>query len=155
MSAAYCTRAEVSTKGINPEALVDVEPSTLDGAIAWASDKIDGYLDRQFKLPLLSWGEDVRGCCARLAAIRSLRVRGVGPEDATSLDQMESREMSWLRDVAKGVAGARVVDSSPSAEVGVPSSQPRIVSASSRGFSRITPPPGAFGGCGGGGSFGT
>lgn len=153
MSAAYCTLAEITTLGINPEAVEAIDPTRKEAAISEASDKMDGYLGAQFKLPLLTWGKDVRGCCARLAAIRLLRVRGTGPEDSQTLEEMEGRETAWLRDVAKGIVQPQVTDSSPSSELGVPSSQPRIVTASSRGFSRL-PTSGAFGSRGDGSSFG-
>ena len=154
MSAAYCIAAEITTLGINPDALVDVEPTQKAAAIAAASDKMDGYLSSQFKLPLLTFGQDVRTCCAVLSGAHLLRVRGYNPEADPSVKETFDAQMQWLRDVARGIVRPQVVDSSPAAKLGVPSSQPRITSAASRGFSRM-PPGSTFGDCGGGGSFGS
>jgi len=154
MSASYCTVAEITTLGINPAALRDVDIAPKQAAIATASDRIDFYLRGQYVLPLLTWDFSIRRSCAVLAAVQLLRVRGTGPEDTETLDTIEGRELAWLRDVARGIGAPGVVDSSPSAKLGVPSSQPRIVSAPSQGFSRM-PSGSPFCGRGGGGSFGS
>lgn len=155
MSAAYCTVDEITTLGINPEALADVEPEQKAAAIGAASDKMDGYLSSQFKLPLKTFGQDVRTCCAVLSGVHLLRVRGYSPEADPSIKETVDAQMLWLRDVARGIVRPQVVDSSPSAQLGVPSSQPRISSAPSRGFSRM-PGSSPWGGdCGDGGSFGS
>lgn len=153
MSAAYCTVAEITTLGINPEALRALDVPVKQAAIDWASDVMDGYIGAQFVLPLKNWGLDVRGCCARLAAIRLMQARGASPEDTDRIDEMLDREYRWLKGAASGTPALQVIDSSPDGKLGVPSSQPRIVSASSRGFSRL-PGDGSPFGCGGGGSFG-
>lgn len=156
MSAAYCTIAEITTLGINPGALSDVDNPTKTAAIAAISDMMDGYLSAQFKLPLVTFGSDVKLCCAVLVGGQLLRSRGYDPEADPSVGENIRSKEQWLRDVARGIVRPQVVDSSPSAELGLPSAGPRVLSASSRGFSRLSPlvSGGPFGGCGGGGSFG-
>lgn len=156
MSAAYCTVAEITTLGINPQAVRDIEVPLKAAAIAAISDKMDGYLSAQFKLPLVAFGADVHMCCAILAAAQLLRARGYDPDsDPSVMENVRSQEQ-WLRDVSRGIVRPQVTDSSPSAQLGLPSAGPRVLSAPSRGFSRLTPlvNGGPFGNCGGGGSFG-
>lgn len=154
MSAAYCTIAEIGTLGINPGAISDIELPRKTSAIATVSDYIDGFLAGQFTLPLVNWGQDLRQCAAVLVAAQLLRTRGTSydPEDSFWME-VKSKE-TWLQNIARRFVTPRVIDSSPGAKVGVPSSVPIIASAPGQGWSRLTPSCGPFGSGGGGGSFG-
>lgn len=132
---AYITIAELGRLGYNPAAFLDVDAPTKNEKIAARSDYIDGYLRAQFKLPLVTFGEDIKRCCAVLVSIDLLRTRGTDPDTRDALDVEESRQIAWLKLISTGQVTPSVVDSSPSATVGRSTRPPRVVSSASRGFS--------------------
>jgi phage gp36-like protein len=94
-----------------------------------ASDWLDGYLARQFTLPLTAWDLTVRDACAAWAALKVLTVRGFDPEqgkDKAVVDAAKRAE-TWAEHVAQGRVLPNVTDSSAdpiAADVAV-SSSPR------------------------------
>lgn len=131
----YITIAELGDMGLNPAAFVEVLAPRKRQAIAARSTYIDGFLRSRYTLPLLSWGDDIKRCCAILTSIDLIRNLGVGPDDATDLKDEEDRQDKWLAMVRDGKNTPSVEDSSPGATIGAPSFKPRVVSGSSRGFS--------------------
>jgi len=131
----YCTVAEVGTRGIAAAALEGVDPSELQAAISAASSTIDGYLRPKFTLPLVTWEDDISECCAILAGYAALSTRGYSPEGDPAVKQRYDEKIAWLRDIAKGLVSPSVTDSAPNAEPGLPSSGPRVISQTSRGYS--------------------
>jgi len=157
--AEYCTVEEITTLGINPGALTNLGPdpvATKRKKIQVVSDMMDGYLRSQFVLPLVTWGLDVRECCATLVGVALLRTRGYDPEEDPAPGESERMKMGWLKDISRRFVTPVVVDSSPTASAsGGATGQPvRIASAPSVGFSKLTPTQGPCGSCDGGGSFG-
>jgi phage gp36-like protein len=132
--AEYVTIQELKDLGLNPAAFDSVDVDKKLRAIRAKSDVIDGYLGR-FTLPLLSWGDDLRSCCAVLASISLIKNRGTNPDDRDAFDTEEARWITWLTNVSKGIVTPRVTDSSTGSAVGVTSRRLRIISASQRGFS--------------------
>jgi phage gp36-like protein len=132
--AEYCTLAELRDLGLNPDAFVEMPAPKRHQAIASRSTFIDGFLGR-FTLPLVTWGDDIKRCCAVLASIDLIRNRGIGPDDSLDFDTIEKRQIDWLKLVSQGTVTPQVTDSSPGATVGRPARRTRVISGSSRGFS--------------------
>lgn len=136
--ATYAKLADLAALGVNARVLESFTKPEQDRAIAEASDTIDSYLRARFTLPLLSFGTDIVGCCAVLAAYSLLSARGYNPDtpgDGNFRERYLDR-IRWLEMISKGQAVPNVTDSAPSAGPGVPSSRSRMVSSSSRGWSR-------------------
>jgi len=133
--AEYCTVDEVGEIGIKADALADIDPDKISQEVRAASDFIDGYLRSRFELPLIAWGDDIRKCCAVVSGWNALTVEGVSPDGDSAAAKMYDFWIAWLKDVSKGATTPSVTDSTPTAVVGVPSGGPRIVSATSRGYS--------------------
>lgn len=96
-----------------------------------ASSKADGYLGAAFRLPLISWGEDVTLAVCQIAGELLLNVRGFNPAGLNeSIVEASKRATEWLRDVAKGVVRpAGCVDTTPAAK-----SVSRVTSSPKRGW---------------------
>ncbi len=131
--ATYCLVKEVGTLGINAAAIRNIEPSVISKEIASTSDLMDTYFADRFKLPLTSFDESVRKCCAALTGVALLRTRGVSPEDRDALKDVESQWTRWLEKVAQGVVRPKVADSATVAPTnGYPGT--RFKTATSRGL---------------------
>jgi phage gp36-like protein len=137
--ASYCTTEDLGRFGVNAQALEDI--SAEDGQappIEGTSDYMDGYLGKQFALPLIAFGDDIRECCAVITAWRVLRVRGLKPgenpeDNALYLDYKE--KIRWLEQIAAGKV-TPVVTPSPTTP-GTGSSTPggpSVMSNYSRGW---------------------
>jgi len=100
-------------------AFAPLSGSDLDKALTRASQLADSYLANVFDLPLVSWGEDLRGAVASVATYFAMQKRGFNPdtEDAGALRLGYSDAIKWLEAVAAGKATpVGVVDSSAGTE---------------------------------------
>ncbi len=104
----YCSIDDLFVHGLPDTALDGIDVSKVEKLLEAASRKIDSYLrGRGYTVPLSDWGTDVTQCCAAIAAWDVLRhLRGVSPDDPghQALVKAQLEALSWLRDVAKGVA---------------------------------------------------
>jgi phage gp36-like protein len=132
--ATYCLVKEVGTLGINAAALRGIEPGVISKEIASTSDKMDTYFADRFTLPLTSFDESVRKCCAALTGVALLRTRGMSPEDRDSIKDISDEWTRWLEKVAQGVVRPKVADSSVAAPTNGYRGA-RVKTASSRGLS--------------------
>lgn len=143
----YCLPEDLGRFGVNAQALEDI--SAEDGQkppIAGTSDFMDGYLGKQFTLPLVpdpldpvarpGFGDDIRECCAVITAWRVLRTRGLkpgeNPEDsALFLDYKE--KIRWLEQIAAGRVTPVVTATVSPLGPGAPSG-PQVTTNVSRGW---------------------
>lgn len=125
-------------RSINPRVLEGVGPTVIDQAISGASRKVDGFLSRRFKLPLLSFGDDIRLNVAEIAIWLTFKYKGGNPEGDSIIKDSYDEAMRWFELVATGKVNVDVVDSSPAAteEPNAPRAQAR--GARPRGFDRIS-----------------
>jgi phage gp36-like protein len=109
----YCTSADLSQYGIRAEALANIDPSILTSNIAGASDVIDSYLRSRFELPLVAWGSDLTGCCAKIAVYEIIRVRGFNAARASdeTIKDAYDQSIRWLVDISNQKATPNVTDS--------------------------------------------
>ena len=135
MSAAYCTRNDLTTLGIRSDALRSVSALQQDAAIASASDEMDGYLGSRYKLPLSAWGSDVRIMCARLAIYSIISARGFNPESSGDSQLVEMRDIAerWLVRISNGSLALTVTDAS-NVEAGHVTGGVQLVSNRGRGY---------------------
>jgi phage gp36-like protein len=135
VSAAYCTRGDLTTLGIRSDALRSILVGDQDAAIASASDEMDGYLGSRYKLPLTAWGSDVRIMCARLAIYSLISARGFNPNSSGDSQLVEMRDIAerWLVRISNGSLALTVTDSS-NVEAGHVSGGVQLVSNRSRGY---------------------
>lgn len=87
--------------------------SRVEMALDAASDWLDGYLARQFTLPLVSWGADVSSAAAAHAALAILTARGYDPARGADVAIREGRDDAarWAELVARGAVIPTVTDS--------------------------------------------
>ncbi len=102
--------------------LTEIATGDQDAALQSASDWLDGYLRKQYALPLTSYGADVTEMVCKRATWSLMRVRGFDPEDPADkeilLGAKEAKE--WAEAVAKGEIEPNVTDSTPSFEEDAP-----------------------------------
>lgn len=80
-----------------------------------ASGFADGFIAKRHKLPLIAWGDDLRGVTEDLAQYRVMKDRGFDPSNPGDALIVESKKdaIVWLKLVAAGdVELQDVVDSS-------------------------------------------
>jgi phage gp36-like protein len=133
--AAYCSRTDLTNLGIFADALRTISTTVQDGAIAAASDEMDGYLGSQYKLPLTAWGQDVRLMCARLTIYTLISSRGFNPNSPGDSQILDAHDMTerWLKRVADGNLALTVTDSS-AVGIGHVSGGVQLTSNRSRGY---------------------
>lgn len=101
----YASPEDLATLALSPRALEGVSEADQLLAIAAASSYADGYLRARYRMPLVSWGQDLTLCVAQLAAYSVMNARGYdpsSPHDQLIVKQYDDA-VAWLRDVAKGL----------------------------------------------------
>lgn len=79
----YASARDMYAMGLRQDAVRNVDASQVGENLISASDMADSLMasgDRE--LPLLGWGGDLRGACAKIAAYDTLAVRGFDPSTA-------------------------------------------------------------------------
>jgi phage gp36-like protein len=117
MRYAEASDLESPSLGLPPRALEDVDPDDTRRALEDASSLASGYLGRRFTLPLIAWGNDLKGCVCKIAAYNLLTGLGFNPISGSADEQVRLRyedAMRWLTDVSKGIVYPDgLTDSSP------------------------------------------
>ncbi len=109
----YASVEELQDQGIPPAGLGDLSDDTLETALTWASGQADSYFRKRFKLPLVSWGEDVKSAIVSMAIWRLLTRKGFNPQvpGHAAIAQNYSDAIKWLKEVASGDVEPDVTDS--------------------------------------------
>jgi len=134
----YCTIDQLQTLGVNAAALTKFTAPQKTVGIEAASRKIDSYLRAggRYVLPLIQAGTDLARCCAIITSYDLLSNKGLNPEGTDENVRLRYKdELLWLADVRDGAVIPDITDSGTGAAEGVPSGGPRVVSATSRGYS--------------------
>jgi phage gp36-like protein len=133
--ASYCSRDDLTSLGIFPDALRTISTTQQDTAIEAASDEMDGYFGARYVLPLTDWGQDVKLMCARLAIYILIASRGFNASSPGDDQLVIAHDMAerWLKRIADGSLAPRVTDSSGLA-VGRVSGGVLLASSRSRGY---------------------
>lgn len=141
--AAYCTVAYFRQNAPSAQAFTNLADAVIESALTRWSRWLDGYLIRKFKLPLVSWEDDVRGAVTDLAAYQLIRVRGFNPDtgDATIVDAYKEA-VKWANSIPLGTTPL-VVDSSGGTTPGVNNLTPTVTTATQRGWSTRPTQPSA------------
>jgi phage gp36-like protein len=130
--------AEARQLGLSGRAFADTDAADFLANIASASDYASSFLANQYKLPLLAWGDDVKGAVSRIAAYEFLSVRGLNPDNGGADKNVKDRAdaaRKWFELVGVGKATpVGIQDSTPNQQPGTPGFQPAIVSSSQRGW---------------------
>ncbi len=101
----YAVVRDLERLGIAVAALKSVATGTKVEALIAASDTADRYLCRQFTLPLIAWGNDLRRLVAHIATYDLMAVRGFQPEGADQLIVKRYDDaMAALREVGEDKA---------------------------------------------------
>jgi phage gp36-like protein len=136
----YCEPEDLGRYAINREALDDrVQEEDIQPAIDSASAEMDDYFRARFTLPLITWSDSVKRCCAVLAAYIAMTTRGwkpgENPEDSPLVMEVDYYRKKWLPGVSGGTVHPGVTDSSSGgAGPGGVTGRPMMVSNEQRGF---------------------
>ena len=117
------TDAELLALGLPSDALSSVDVGVRDQHRAAASDFALSHIKKRHKLPLVSWGSDIRRAVADVASLSIMQVRGFDPSSKSGEEIIRRATMAqdWLRDVAKGIVEpVDIVDSTPDTDEEAP-----------------------------------
>lgn len=106
-----------------PAAIASLDDATKTDHLVKASGLALSYIKKRYALPLMQWGDDLRGAVVAIASWTLLCTRGANPANAADVTVKERHDnaLAWLRDVAKGLAElVDVVDSSAAPGVAAP-----------------------------------
>lgn len=112
MGVSYATTGDLTTLGLPAKALAGIAVPAQEAALEAASRVVDSYIGSRYDLPLIGVGSDIKEAVCAIAAVNLMSVRGfaAGVEDAEALMTRKKDAMTWLRDVAKGLATPSVID---------------------------------------------
>jgi phage gp36-like protein len=113
----YATPANFDELGINAEAFSDYDAEQKDKWLCSATDDADGYLEGgKFKLPLKSWGDDIRQHVVNLAVFKGMKKRGFNPAkdspDALVVDGKDE-SIRWFEKARDEKVMPRGIDATP------------------------------------------
>lgn len=123
MATAYATLADLTVYGVKDAGpFGGLSNSQQQAAIDAANATADGYLAAKFKLPLTSWGADLKQKVVVLARFELLTTRGFAPEGgaAEAITVAYQAAIKWFEGVSKGVITPTVVDSGQAGKTGGP-----------------------------------
>lgn len=102
--------------GLPERALSNISATDIQSALEDASGIADTLLSVRYKLPLLTWGKDLRGFVCHIAAYNLMVGRGFNPTPGSSDEQLENRfkfAIKMLERISEGDANlVGVTDSS-------------------------------------------
>ncbi len=110
----YASTADLTNYGAPAAALAAFTSQQQQNALDAAAALVDSYIGARFKLPLITWGLDLRRACAIIAADDLMRARGANPDAPLVKDLHENAQaqLRWLRLVAEGIVVPIATDSS-------------------------------------------
>lgn len=102
----YAERTHLTQFSLPAAALGGISTTDQDATLDAASDVADSYLGVIFKLPLLTWGDDLRRAVCDLASWMLIKRRGFSPQNADGgmIREAYDDAISWLERVAAGKA---------------------------------------------------
>lgn len=103
--------------GVASDALANVPETARDAARSSASAIAASYVAKRYRLPLVSWDDDIRQAAAWIAQRLLLGRRGFNPSAGNdqAIRQGFDDAIAWLEKVALGeVEPVNIVDSTPS-----------------------------------------
>lgn len=114
---AYASVEDLASLGLHLNAQAGISSANITAALEAASRLADSYLQARYRLPLASWGQDLRRCVAILAAYDIMSVRGFAPEGADEHLRLRAEDATrWLEGIARGlVSPTEIVDAMPTA----------------------------------------
>lgn len=109
----YLTAQEFLNQTIPGSVFRDMGTPLIEEGISWASDTADSYLRKRFKMPLVSFGNDIKRAVANIAQYELMARRGFRPDAGQDqiIVKRNDDAVAWLRDVSKGLCECSAVDS--------------------------------------------
>lgn len=123
MATAYAALADLTNYGVQSTAVFgSLSSAQQQKALDAANALADGYLAAKFKLPLTSWGEDLREAVVAIARFKLLVSRGFNPEGhaAEAIVDAKNDAIRWFEGISKGVVNPVVTDSGQPGQTGGP-----------------------------------
>lgn len=127
----YALTTDLASLSLPAGALASISSTDQQAALDVASAEADGYLGASFRLPLITWGVDLKQHVCGIAAFRLMHHRGYNPQMGANdtIRQCYDDAIGWLHGVSAGRVTPVVTDSAPAAH-----SVARVYSKPSRGW---------------------
>lgn len=133
----YATAVDLASMSmLKASELTSVGASKQAAALSERSRWADSFLRSRYKLPLIAWGDDLKGAIVKAADYDLACQLGYNPQAGADVNyrlRFEDAER-WLKMVSLGEVTPDLTDSSPGAEPGS-ARRPRVYSSTQRGYS--------------------
>jgi phage gp36-like protein len=123
MATAYAVATDLAGYGVkSSEVFGQLSTQQLQNAVDAANAIADSYLAARFKLPLSSWGSDLKQKVVAIARFELLVQRGFAPagDAAAAIVESKNDAIRWFEGISGGTVNPVVVDASPGGKVGGP-----------------------------------
>jgi phage gp36-like protein len=133
----YVTPDDFEAQSLPADAFAGLDEAQVTQALEWASRFADSFLSKRYKLPLVSYGDDLKSIVADLAQYKILSIRGFRPNsgnDEISVKRYDDA-VAWLRELSRGHAElVGAIDQTPDVdeEGSLSSSGPKLNWSSAR-----------------------
>lgn len=125
----YANEAEFKDLGLPLDATKVLTSSQINSALAVASRFVDSYLAKRYRVPLETYGEDIKRIVIDIAQYDIMARRGFRPGSGADEIIIKRRDdaIEWLRMVAKKlVEPTNVTESSPEIATPISTSDKRV-----------------------------
>jgi phage gp36-like protein len=130
----YAVAADLQRLSLPAAALTGISTADQDAALEAASDLADSYLKTRFKIPLITWQDDLRRAVTHIAGYDLMVRRGYNPEAGADPNIRLRYEdaIRWLKYVALGTVSPDIKDSSAAGTL--TQAAPELVTNARRGW---------------------
>ena len=101
---AYALTTDLELYGVQAAWLADVSTPKKQAAIDHASAYVDSFLAKQYAVPLVAYGDDIKGCTCKIAVWYLLVNKGFNPASFPDKSILLAYEqmIEWLKMLASG-----------------------------------------------------
>lgn len=133
----YAEASDLAALGVRAQATSGISSGDINAALDAASLLFDSYARARYVVPFTTWGADVTGAVAKVAAYEILSTRGLQPGASDSDQNVRDRyrdAIAWMKDVSAGRVHVSGGNTTPTSTRHARASAPRVASTRTRGW---------------------
>lgn len=133
----YAEASDLAALGVRAQATSGISSGDINSALDAASLLFDSYARARYVVPFTTWGADVTGAVAKVAAYEILSTRGLQPGASDSDQNVRDRyrdAIAWMKDVSAGRVHVSGGNTTPTSTRHARASAPRVASTRTRGW---------------------
>lgn len=133
----YAEAADLARLGVRAQATSGIASGDINSALDAASLLFDSYARARYVVPFTTWGADVTGAVAKVAAYEILSTRGMQPGGNPADESIRDRyrdAIAWMKDVSAGRVHVSGGNTTPTSTRHARAASPRVASGERRGW---------------------